>query len=145
MTAEWYDDRRNLAAVARYMGEQGDSADDVAYMLEKPQKFGDEWQAARSAGGVEGCDCTELCDMGPTCPGGMLARLPGSGCARMAERERLELPCNADGIPHSAHVWDFGSGEEFVCRGASECATCSGRGVWMDEPCGDCSAEQAAS
>jgi len=30
----------------------------------------------------DGCDCTELCDMGPTCPGGMLAQLPGSGCAR---------------------------------------------------------------
>ena len=31
---------------------------------------------------MEGCDCTELCEMGPTCPGGMLAGLPGSGCAR---------------------------------------------------------------
>lgn len=30
-----------------------------------------------------GCDCTELCSMGPTCPGGMLARLPGAGCWRM--------------------------------------------------------------
>jgi hypothetical protein len=30
----------------------------------------------------EGCGCTELCAMGPTCPGGMLARLPGSGCWR---------------------------------------------------------------
>lgn len=30
----------------------------------------------------EGCDCAELCSMGPTCPGGMLARLPGSGCWR---------------------------------------------------------------
>lgn len=29
-----------------------------------------------------GCDCTELCSMGPTCPGGMLAGLPGSGCSR---------------------------------------------------------------
>lgn len=29
-----------------------------------------------------GCDCTELCSMGPTCPGGMLAGLPGSGCWR---------------------------------------------------------------
>lgn len=31
---------------------------------------------------TDGCDCTELCSMGPTCPGGMLARLPGSGCWR---------------------------------------------------------------
>lgn len=30
----------------------------------------------------EGCDCTELCSMGPTCPGGMLAGLPGAGCWR---------------------------------------------------------------
>lgn len=30
----------------------------------------------------QGCDCTELCSMGPTCPGGMLAGLPGSGCWR---------------------------------------------------------------
>lgn len=43
--SEWYDDRHNLAAVARYMGEQGDSVGDVAYMLERPEKFGDEWKA----------------------------------------------------------------------------------------------------
>lgn len=30
----------------------------------------------------EGCDCTELCEMGPTCPGGSLAGLAGSGCWR---------------------------------------------------------------
>jgi hypothetical protein len=39
-----------------------------------------------SQGDSEGCDCVELCDMGPTCPGGMLARLPGSGCWRSDER-----------------------------------------------------------
>ena len=33
----------------------------------------------------DGCDCTELCAMGPTCPGGMLARLPSSGCWRSSE------------------------------------------------------------
>jgi hypothetical protein len=37
----------------------------------------DDGQAAN-----EDCGCTELCAMGPTCPGGMLARLPGSGCWR---------------------------------------------------------------
>lgn len=42
----WYDDRVNLAAVARRMGQQGDGVDDVAYMLEKPWKFEDEWLAA---------------------------------------------------------------------------------------------------
>lgn len=45
----------------------------------------------------DGCDCTELCSMGPTCPGGSLAGLPGSGCwrtkptaaERAAEQTRL--------------------------------------------------------
>lgn len=32
-----------------------------------------------------GCDCTELCSMGPTCPGGTLAGLSGSGCWRTAD------------------------------------------------------------
>lgn len=127
----------------------------------------------------EGCDCTELCEMGPTCPGGMLARVPGAGCARTAcrhcgkqpdadgdhscpcpytdadcpdhpsggwlrrELERalnrrqqvpawarpvltpdrlvyVELPCYADGIPHDRHIWDFGSGEQFLCPGTPE-------------------------
>jgi len=35
----------------------------------------------------EGCDCTELCAMGPTCPGGMLAGLPDAGCWRTADAE----------------------------------------------------------
>ena len=48
MNAAWYDDRRNLAAVARHMGERGDSVDDVAYMLEKPQKFADDWQGVQT-------------------------------------------------------------------------------------------------
>lgn len=44
--SEWYDDRANLARLAGYMGEQGDTIEDVAYMLEKPWKYEDEWQAA---------------------------------------------------------------------------------------------------
>lgn len=42
------------------------------------------WLDLRAASGeaLEGCDCTELCSMGPTCPGGMLADLPDSGCWR---------------------------------------------------------------
>lgn len=47
----------------------------------------------------EGCDCTELCDMGPTCPGGMLAQLPGSGCARMPAPS---TPTVKAGIRHTA-------------------------------------------
>lgn len=45
MTA-WYEDHRNLALLARYMSEQGDSVEDVVYMLEKPWKFEDEWLSA---------------------------------------------------------------------------------------------------
>lgn len=43
MTA-WHDDRCNPAALARYMGERGDSVDDVAYMLEKPEEYEDDWR-----------------------------------------------------------------------------------------------------
>jgi hypothetical protein len=46
MNCEWYDDHRNLALVARWMGERGDTAEDIAYMIEKPQKFEDEWRRA---------------------------------------------------------------------------------------------------
>lgn len=50
MTAAWYDDRRNLAAVARYMNEQGDSAAEVTYMLEKPWKFEEDWRLSKLEG-----------------------------------------------------------------------------------------------
>ena len=56
-----------------------------------------------------GCDCAELCSMGPTCPGGMLARLPGSGCWRMA--------C-PDGRQHSWMQWPDGATR---CRHCGEC------------------------
>lgn len=49
---EWYEDHQNLARVARHMGEQGDSVENVAYMLEKPWKFEDEWRRANIRGGV---------------------------------------------------------------------------------------------
>lgn len=38
----------------------------------------------------DGCDCTELCSMGPTCPGGVLAGLSGSGCGRAQAADRDE-------------------------------------------------------
>lgn len=41
----------------------------------------------------EGCDCAELCSMGPTCPGGSLAGLPDSGCWRT----RVTAPGGAAG------------------------------------------------
>lgn len=34
----------------------------------------------------DGCECTTLCSMGPTCPGGMLAGVEGSGCWRTEEQ-----------------------------------------------------------
>lgn len=97
--SEWYEDRRNLASVARYMGERGDSVDDVAYMLEKPHKFEDDWR-----------QCAGL---------GLRAEV-GRATARLAS-----VP------PHAR-----------ACRGVlnAACVTCSGRGVWMDEPCSDCDA-----
>lgn len=51
-----------------------------------------------------GCDCTELCAMGPTCPGGMTAGLPGSGCARTLEAPPGGHPCHIT-APHGAHPW----------------------------------------
>lgn len=45
-----------------------------------------------------GCDCTELCSMGPTCPGGMLAGLPDSGCWRTPATPKIggEVGTGAD-------------------------------------------------
>jgi hypothetical protein len=45
---------------------------------------------------TEGCDCTELCSMGPTCPGGMLAELEGSGCWRTEA-----CLCGGDGVRYT--------------------------------------------
>ena len=53
MSAAWYDDRRNLAAVARHMGDRGDTVEDVVYMLEKPQKFEDDWRGVQASHSVE--------------------------------------------------------------------------------------------
>ena len=39
-----------------------------------------EIRAAKTVAG--GCGCESLCSMGPTCPGGMLAGIVGSGCWR---------------------------------------------------------------
>lgn len=50
MSEFWYDERRNLATVAHWMGEQGETVEDVAYMLEKPWKFEDEWRRANVRG-----------------------------------------------------------------------------------------------
>lgn len=44
----WHEIRLNLAAVARHMAERGDTAEDVAYMLEKPHKYNDEWAGVQT-------------------------------------------------------------------------------------------------
>ncbi len=36
------------------------------------------------------------------------------------------LQCNADGIPHAPHEWDFGSPDTFWCAGYSgPCPACA--------------------
>lgn len=45
---EWYYDRRNLAAVVRLMGERGDTVEDVADMLERPERFADDWRVVQA-------------------------------------------------------------------------------------------------
>lgn len=86
--------------------EVGEQAAYFGQLSEKAESLGDSigpndmgaanvaWQLAATLGAraiedrdahyaqVAGCDCTTLCSMGPTCPGGMLADLPGSGCWR---------------------------------------------------------------
>lgn len=52
----------------------GYAADLLAVLAAHPAPEGEDFGP--------GCDCTDLCEMGPTCPGGMLAGLPGSGCHR---------------------------------------------------------------
>ena len=43
----WYDDRLNLSSLAAWMLDNG-RADEVADMIEKPWKYGDEWTEAQS-------------------------------------------------------------------------------------------------
>lgn len=37
----------------------------------------------------DGCDCTDLCNMGPTCPGAIAAGLNGAGCRRAVAQEEV--------------------------------------------------------
>lgn len=39
----WYDDHRNIASLASWMADQGRTAHEVAYMVEKPWKFDEEY------------------------------------------------------------------------------------------------------
>lgn len=48
----------------------------------------------------------------------------GYYCEECPERRKGDasplVECNAMGIRHAAHTWDFGSGEEFTCPGDAE-------------------------
>lgn len=44
-----------------------------------------------------GCDCTSLCSMGPTCPGAILAGMPGSGCHRVRPHCSPGMPADTEG------------------------------------------------
>ncbi len=43
----WFKEYNNIAALARYMADSNASADDVAYMIEKPWKYQTEFLAMR--------------------------------------------------------------------------------------------------
>jgi hypothetical protein len=45
----WYDDHRNLAAVARNMGAKGDDIGPIMDMLEKPWNWTEEWIEVRDS------------------------------------------------------------------------------------------------
>lgn len=45
----WWMNHANLATLAEWMFQRGDSPADVVYMLEKPWKFEDEFKQARTA------------------------------------------------------------------------------------------------
>jgi len=46
----WYADHANLVLLVNWMAESGDyEAKDIAYAVEKPHKFTDEFKAAKAA------------------------------------------------------------------------------------------------
>lgn len=44
---KWYDEHSNLVLLAHYLADQGENADTVAYAMEKPWKFEDEFNKAQ--------------------------------------------------------------------------------------------------
>lgn len=42
----WYDDRANLVILLRHLVDRGDDAHSLAYAVEKPWKFADEFETA---------------------------------------------------------------------------------------------------
>jgi len=45
----WYAIHDNIVLLAHYLADRGDDAKDVAYAIEKPHKYEDEYNAARAA------------------------------------------------------------------------------------------------
>lgn len=46
---EWYEIHDNLALTARWMADNGYKADDLAYFVEKPHKYENEFKQAQAA------------------------------------------------------------------------------------------------
>lgn len=71
----------------------GTICDHAGTILDRPES--DTWEClvcgyegtGEPPDDLTGCDCDELCSMGPTCPGGMLAGLEGAGCWRTTGRD----------------------------------------------------------
>lgn len=81
----------------------------------------------------EGCDCAELCSVGPTCPGGMLARLPGAGCWRSDEpvgpSERVQA--RIDNLHTIADRFDHPGGSRALARRARDKADGMQTALWI--------------
>lgn len=74
-----------VGEVAREFNEAEIRGTDIDLMALRTELIQVAAMAAAWADVIEttpGCDCTELCSMGPTCPGGYFAGLPGAGCFR---------------------------------------------------------------
>lgn len=50
MAAKWWQDHENLAMVAKRISDQGNTVEEIIYMLEKPWKFDAEFIAAAKEG-----------------------------------------------------------------------------------------------
>ena len=49
MNTPWHASHDNLVTLTAWMAETGHSAEEVAYCVEKPWKFEDEWAECRAA------------------------------------------------------------------------------------------------
>lgn len=56
----------------------------------------------------------------------------------MSETAAEKVPCVCGDAQVRPYPNDTGYHSTTECVDRAECMTCSGRGVWMDEPCLDC-------